>query len=46
MARELAGLIPHAKFIELQGLGHAPMVQDPGAFLRAISAFLGTEATP
>jgi 3-oxoadipate enol-lactonase len=46
MARELAGLIPHAKFIELQELGHAPMVQDPGAFLRAISAFLGTEATP
>ena len=43
MARELAKMIPQAQFIELEGLGHAPMVQDPGAFLKAISGFLGTE---
>ncbi len=43
MARELVQMIPQAQFIELDGLGHAPMVQDPGGFLKAISAFLETE---
>jgi 3-oxoadipate enol-lactonase len=46
MARELAGMISQAEFIELEGLGHAPMVQDPGTFLEAISGFLGTETEP
>ena len=46
MSRALAGMIPQAEFVELEGLGHAPMVQDPAAFLRAVSGFLGTEATP
>jgi 3-oxoadipate enol-lactonase len=46
MSRALAGMIPQAEYIELEGLGHAPMVQDPAAFLRAISDFLGTEVQP
>jgi 3-oxoadipate enol-lactonase len=41
MARELAGRIPGAALLELQGCGHAPMVQDPSGFVAAISDFLG-----
>lgn len=40
LARELAAAIPGASLIELPGLGHAPMAQDPEAFLAAISDFL------
>lgn len=41
LARGLAAAIPGAKLVELPGLGHAPMAQDPGAFLAAIGGFLG-----
>ncbi len=44
MGRELAQAIPGARFLELPGIGHAPMAQDPEAFLTAISGFLGLEA--
>lgn len=41
MAQELAAAIPGAMLIELPGIGHAPMAQDPEAFLAAIAGFLG-----
>ena len=44
MGRELAEAIPGARFMELPGVGHAPMAQDPAAFLASISGFLGLEA--
>jgi 3-oxoadipate enol-lactonase len=44
MSQELAKAIPGAELVELPGLGHAPMVQDPDGFVRAISGFLGLEA--
>jgi len=44
MAHELADAIPKARLLELPGIGHAPMAQDPAAFLTAISGFLGLEA--
>lgn len=40
LARDLAAAITGAKLIELPRLGHAPMAQDPKAFLTAISSFL------
>jgi 3-oxoadipate enol-lactonase len=43
MSRQLAEMIPQAELVELEGLGHAPMAQDPAAFLKAISGFLGTD---
>ena len=44
MSHELVRMIEGAELIELPGLGHAPMTQDPAAFLEAIADFLGTEA--
>ena len=44
MSHELARSIPGAELVELPGLGHAPMVQDPDGFVSAISGFLGLEA--
>jgi 3-oxoadipate enol-lactonase len=44
MARELAASIPGATLSELQGCGHAPMAQEPRAFVAAISAFLARAA--
>lgn len=43
LARELAAAIPGAHLIELPGLGHAPMAQDPEAFLAAIAPFLSLD---
>lgn len=40
MARELAELLPDARFILLPGCAHVPQLQAPEAFLRAISAFV------
>ncbi len=44
MGRELAEDIPGARYLELPGIGHAPMAQDPDAFLTAISGFLDLSA--
>lgn len=41
LARELAGHLPNARVVELPGLGHCPHMQDPEAFLAAVSSFLG-----
>ena len=43
MARELAGLLPHASFVELPGLAHVPQLQDTVGFVRAAGAFLAGE---
>jgi 3-oxoadipate enol-lactonase len=40
MAHELVKALPHASLIEMKGCGHAPMAQDPQAFIAAISDFL------
>lgn len=40
LGRELAARLPHATMIELSGLAHAPHMQDPDAFLAAVSPFL------
>ena len=42
LARELAGRLADARVVELPGLGHCPHMQDPDAFLAAVSGFLGT----
>ena len=40
MARELAGLVEGARFMELKGLAHVPQLQDTGRFIEAVGAFL------
>lgn len=40
MGRAIAGAIPGARFIELDGLGHAPHLQAPEQFSAALSEFL------
>ena len=42
LARELALRLADARVVELPGLGHSPHMQDPDAFLAAVSGFLGT----
>lgn len=41
MSRALAAALPEAKLLEIPECGHAPMVQEPETFVRAISGFLG-----
>ncbi len=41
LGRELAESIPGARYIELDGIAHAPQLQDPGGFLAAVGPFLG-----
>jgi 3-oxoadipate enol-lactonase len=41
MARELAGLVPGARFEELAGLAHVPQLQDTARFVAVSEAFLG-----
>jgi 3-oxoadipate enol-lactonase len=41
MARELAGLVPGARFQELAGLAHVPQLQDTARFVDAVADFLG-----
>ena len=40
MARELAALMPGARFVELPGLAHVPQLQDTAAFVAAMGGFL------
>jgi 3-oxoadipate enol-lactonase len=39
LVRELAGLIPGARFAEIAGAGHIPCVEQPGAVARAMQGF-------
>lgn len=39
-ATELAALFPGAEFVVQRGAGHFPWLDDPGAFARAVEAFL------
>jgi pimeloyl-ACP methyl ester carboxylesterase len=36
LAKHAAALIPHCRLIEFADLGHAPMIQDPAAFHKAL----------
>lgn len=40
MARELASLLPDARFVVLPGCAHVPQLQEPEQFLAAISDFI------
>ena len=40
LARQLAGSIPGAKFVELEGCGHCPQIEKADAFVAAVEAFL------
>jgi pimeloyl-ACP methyl ester carboxylesterase len=40
LGRQAVARIPHARLVEFPDLGHAPMIQDPGAFHRALLAGL------
>jgi 3-oxoadipate enol-lactonase len=40
MARELAGLLPDARLIELPGVAHVPQLQDTERFVAALAGFL------
>ncbi|WNI26507.1 alpha/beta hydrolase [Streptomyces sp. ITFR-16] len=42
-AAELAALFPHAEFAVQRGAGHFPWLDDPGAFVRTVGAFLDPE---
>jgi 3-oxoadipate enol-lactonase len=41
MARELASLLPDARFVALPGCAHVPQLQAPQQFLAAIGEFVG-----
>lgn len=41
MGRELAALMPDARFVLLDGCAHVPQLQMPGVFLDAIGDFIG-----
>jgi 3-oxoadipate enol-lactonase len=40
LARQLAGKIRNAKFLELQGCGHCPQIENPDLFVRTVEDFL------
>ncbi len=40
-ARELAAMIPNAKFVPLEGIDHMPMLGDTESIIRNINEFLG-----
>jgi 3-oxoadipate enol-lactonase len=42
MSRELAALLPDARFVELAGCAHVPQLQAPAQFLAAIGEFVGS----
>jgi 3-oxoadipate enol-lactonase len=41
LGRDLAERLPNARMIELPGIGHAPHVEHPEAFLAVVGPFLG-----
>jgi 3-oxoadipate enol-lactonase len=41
LGRDLAARLPDGRLIEMPGIGHAPHVEDPEAFLAALAPFLG-----
>lgn len=41
LGRELASLIPNARFVSLEGRDHFPWLGDPNSVLRTIAEFLG-----
>ncbi len=41
LGRELAGLIPGAKFEEIPGCGHCPQIEKPAEFVAVLRRFLG-----
>lgn len=43
MAEEVRDGIPGAELLVLEGVGHAPQLQDPETFVTAVSEFLATE---
>ena len=45
LGRELASLIPNARFVPLEGVDHIPWLGDPDSVLRAIAEFLGDPVT-
>ncbi|MFI1224916.1 MULTISPECIES: alpha/beta fold hydrolase [unclassified Streptomyces] len=45
-ATELAALFPGAEFVVQRGAGHFPWLDDPGAFTRAVAAFLDPDVHP
>lgn len=45
LGKKAAALIPHSRLIEFPGLGHAPMIQDPAAFHKALLDGLGTPSS-
>ncbi|MFI2780961.1 alpha/beta fold hydrolase [Streptomyces sp. ALB3] len=44
-AAELAALFPHAECVVQRGAGHFPWMDDPGAFVRTVSAFLDPDVS-
>ncbi|MCZ6764489.1 MAG: alpha/beta fold hydrolase [Alphaproteobacteria bacterium] len=44
LAHELAGRLANAQVTEMPGMGHCPHMQDPDAFIAAISGFLELDA--
>jgi pimeloyl-ACP methyl ester carboxylesterase len=46
LGQALAGRLARAEVTVLPGLGHCPHIQDPDAFVAAITPFLGLAAKP
>ena len=46
LARLAASRIPHARLVEFPDLGHAPQIQDPGAFHAALLEGLASASAP
>ncbi|MCX5414771.1 alpha/beta fold hydrolase [Streptomyces sp. NBC_00059] len=44
-AAELAALFPYAEFAVQRGASHFPWIDDPGAFVRTVTAFLDAEVS-
>lgn len=44
VADAFAARLPHAKLVTIPRCGHAPMLEAPGEFARAVAGFLGTLA--
>jgi len=40
LARELAAGIPNAQFLQIEGCGHCPQIENPALFVRKVEAFL------